>query len=421
MPYFDMNLDLTWEDKELRNAVHKFAKEVMRPIAKEVDRMTAQDAVSEGSPFWEFQRKAFALGYHKALFPTDTGGLGFTALQGQILFEEMGWGSFGLCAHVLLTAWVFSKVLASGDQTLIDEFVVPFCKSNKPDMTACWACTEPDKGSDYINTTQDFYRVPGIRCNVQARLDGNEWVLNGQKASWTSGAPVATHCMLNVQIDPSKGLAGGGVCILPLNLPGITRGKPLEKVGQRDLPQGELFFADVRIPKRYMFVGPDQLSTWMAHCLAFGNSSMPLITLGTARAAFDEALAYVKEREQGGKPLIDHYLTKIRIARMFAKLEGSRAMVRAVFTMNMSLTSPLPEYAYAAKAFLTELHQEVVHEALQLHGANGLTKEYPIEKFWRDARAFSIEDGDNDTLYSMSGSFLKDTYPRQQDSVKKIF
>ena len=80
--------------------------------------------------------------------------------------------------------------------------------------------------------------------------------------------------MLNVQIDPSKGLAGGGVCVLPLNLPGISRGKALDKVGQRDLPQGELFFHDVRIPNKYMFVAPENYSTWTSNNLAFGNAAM---------------------------------------------------------------------------------------------------------------------------------------------------
>ncbi len=421
MPYFDVNLDLTWEDREIRTAAHKFAKEVMRPIAREVDRMTAQDAVSKGSPIWEFLRKAYALGYHKASFPTELGGLGFTPLQGLILMEEMAWGSLGLTGCVLLSAWPFYKVLASGNPALIDEFVVPFCKTDKPDITACWAITEPDRGSDTLNTGDDFFRAPGVRGSMQARLDGNEWVLNGQKSAWVSASPLATHCMLNVQIDSSMGLAGGGVCILPLNLPGATKGKPLEKVGQRDMPQGELFFADVRIPGKNMFVLPDRYGEWVANNLAFGNAATALLTLGVAQAAFEEALAYTKERVQGGRPLIDHYFTKVRIGRMFGKIEAARAMIRSAYTMTVRLASPYPEYSYATKTLCTELAQEVVTEALALHGANGLTKEYLIEKFWRDSRAFSIEDGDNNSLAAMTGNFLKATYPRSQDSVKTLF
>ena len=412
MPYFDLNLDLSWEDKEIKSQAHKFAKEVMRPIARDVDRMSAQEAVGKNSPLWEFLRQAYALGYHKALFPPELGGLGFTPLQGHILNEEIIWGSLGLSGVLLLASWPFFKVLQSGDQGLIEEFVAPFCRTSEPNITACWAITEPDRGSDSINVNEPFFSAPGARGNVQARLDGNDWVINGQKSAWVSCGPIATHGMLNVQIDPSKGLAGGGVCILPLNLPGISRGKALEKVGQRDLPQGELFFHEVRIPKKYMFVGPGNYSTWTANNLAFGNAAMTLFAIGLARAAFDEGIAYTKERVQGGKVLIDHYFTKIRIARMFGKVEAIRATSRAVWNLAVKVYPPLPEYSYAAKAICTEMAREVVDEAVQLHGANGLTKEYPIEKFWRDSRALTIEDGENNTLCAMAGNFLKDTYPR---------
>jgi len=412
MPYFDLNLDLSWEDKEIKSQAHKFAKEVMRPIARDVDRMSAQEAVGKNSPLWEFLRQAYALGYHKALFPPELGGLGFTPLQGHILNEEIIWGSLGLSGVLLLASWPFFKVLQSGDQGLIEEFVAPFCRTSEPNITACWAITEPDRGSDSINVNEPFFSAPGARGNVQARLDGNDWVINGQKSAWVSCGPIATHGMLNVQIDPSKGLAGGGVCILPLNLPGISRGKALEKVGQRDLPQGELFFHEVRIPKKYMFVGPGNYSTWTANNLAFGNAAMTLFAIGLARAAFDEGIAYTKERVQGGKVLIDHYFTKVRIARMFGKVEAIRATSRAVWNLALKVYPPLPEYSYAAKAICTEMAREVVDEAVQLHGANGLTKEYPIEKFWRDSRALTIEDGENNTLCAMAGNFLKDTYPR---------
>ena len=412
MPYFDLNLDLTWEDKEIKSQAHKFAKEVMRPIAREVDRMSAQEAVAKDSPLWEFLRQAYALGYHKALFPPELGGLGFTPLQGHILNEEIIWGSLGLSGVLLLASWPFFKVLQSGNQALIEEFVAPFCKTSVPDITACWAITEPDRGSDSINVTEPFFSAPGARGNVQARRDGNAWVINGQKSAWVSCGPIATHGMLNVQIDPSKGLAGGGVCILPLNLPGISRGKALEKVGQRDLPQGELFFHDVRIPDKYMFVGPESYSTWTSNNLAFGNAAMTLFAIGLARAAFDEAIAYAKERVQGGKVLIDHYFTKVRIARMFGKVEAIRATSRAVWNLALNVYPPFPEYSYSLKAICTEMAREVIDEAVQLHGANGLTKEYPIEKFWRDSRALTIEDGENNTLCAMAGDFLKNTYPR---------
>jgi alkylation response protein AidB-like acyl-CoA dehydrogenase len=295
---------------------------------------------------------------------------------------------------------------------LIEEFVIPFCNCSDGSIAGCWAITEPEHGSDTVAVGEEFFSDPKIKGQVRAKLEGDEWVINGQKAAWVSCAPTASHCMLNVHIDPSMGLAGGGVCMLPLDFPGVTRGKPLEKVGQRDLPQGELFFDNVRIPKRWMFVGPEEYGDWVVGNLGFGNTGMSIVALGLARAAFDETLAYAKERVQGGKPLIEHYSMKVRIHRMFAQVEAIRAMSRAICELNARVYPPLAEYAYAAKTFCTEAAREVIDEGVQIHGANGLTKEYFIEKLWRDSRALTIEDGENLVLNRLGGHILKDTYPR---------
>jgi alkylation response protein AidB-like acyl-CoA dehydrogenase len=224
--------------------------------------------------------------------------------------------------------------------------------------------------------------------------------------------------MINVQTDNGMGLAGGGTCMVPLDLPGVSRGKPLEKVGQRDMPQGSLIFDDVRIPRRYMFGAAAGHAEWVANNLAFGNTGMSVVALGLARAGFEEAYEYAKTRIQGGKPLAEHYAMKIRIHRMFTKVEAIRAFSRAVWNLQAQIYPPAPEYAYAAKVFCTETAREVVEEAVQIFAANGLTKEYFIEKVWRDSRALTIEDGVNDVLARLGGQILNETFPR--NSVNRI-
>ncbi|MEW6442321.1 MAG: acyl-CoA dehydrogenase family protein [bacterium] len=412
MTYFDVNLDVGPQEKAIREAAHKFAKEVMRPIGKQMDRMTAADAVAPGAPVWGFLKQAFALGYHRAAFPEIVGGLGFTPLQSHILMEELFWGSPGLGGVLLLAAWPYIKVMATGNPRLIEEFVVPFCRCADGSITGGWAITEPDHGSDTLAVYEPFFHDPAIRMQCSARPEGDQWVLNGQKSAWVSCGPTATHVMLNVQIDTSRGPSGGGVCMLSLDLPGVSRGKPLEKVGVRDLPQGELFFDNVRIPKHWMFVGPDDYGEWVVGNLGFGNTAVGVIALGIARAAFEEALDYAKQRIQGGRLLIDHYSIKVRIHRMFARVEAVRAMSRAVWDLNNRAYPPLAEYAFASKTFCTETAKEVVEEALQIHGANGLTKEYYVEKLWRDARSMTIADGENSVLNRLGGHILKETFPR---------
>jgi acyl-CoA dehydrogenase len=417
MTYFDVNLDLTKEDKAIREEAHRFAKEVMRPISIELDKMTAEQTIAADSPLWGFMRQAYGLGFHKAAFPEAVGGLGTSPFQSHIFLEELLWGSVGLAACVVLAGWPYLKILATGNPELIEEFVIPFCRCDDGTMSGCWAVTEPDHGTDSLAVGEKVFHDLKIKGQCVAVLDGNAYVITGQKSAWVSCAPTASHCMLNVQIDMDKGLAGGGVCILPLNLPGVSRGKPLEKVGQRDLPQGELFFDEVRIPKRWMFYGPDQYGESILGNLGFGNTAVSVVALALARAAFDEALKYVRQRVQGGKPLIDQYAMKIRIHRMFAAIEAMRAMSRAIWNLNLRTNPPICEYALAAKTFCSETAREVIDEGVQIHGANGLTKEYLIEKLWRDSRALTIEDGDNTALNRLGGHILKDTYPRKRVNV----
>lgn len=412
MSYFDVNLDLTAEDKAIRDAVHAFARDVARPIGIQLDRLTAEEAVAPASPIWKFLREAYRLGYHKAAFPAEVGGLGFTPLQSHLVMEEIFWGSLGLGGVLMLAAWPFVKLLHTGDEALIKEFVVPFCACSDASIRGCWGIMEPDHGSDHIGQGEAFYTDPKLRGTVWARLDGDSWVINGEKAAWVSASPMATIAMLNVQTDNRMGLAGGGTCMVPLDLPGVSRGRPLEKVGQRDMPQGSLIFEDVRIPRRYMFSDAASHADWVAHNLGFGNTGMSVLALGLARAGFEEAYAYAKTRVQGGKPLAEHYAMKIRIHRMFTKVEAIRAFSRAVWNLNSTVFPPLPEYAYAAKVFCTETAREVIEEAVQIHGANGLTKEYFIEKVWRDSRALTIEDGVNDVLARLGGHILNETFPR---------
>ncbi len=412
MTYFDLNLDLSEEDKAIREAAHKFAKEVMRPMGIELDHMSPEETVAQNSPIWGFLKQAYELGYHKGAFPVEVGGLGFTPLQSHIMMEELFWGSTGLASILLLAAWPYAKILHTMNMELIEEFVLPFCQCTDATVTGSWAVTEPDHGSDTLNVGGGFWTDPKIKMQISAKPDGDEWILNGQKSAWVSCGPTATHSMVNVHLDTTKGMAGGGVCILPLNLPGISRGKPLDKHGARDLPQGELFFDNVRIPKRWMFAESDGYGDWVIDNLGFGNTGVSVGAVALARAGFEETLAYAKERVQGGKPLIEHYSMKVRIHRMFAKVEAMRAMSRAVWDVNTRAFPPLAEYAYAAKTFCTETAVEVIDEGLQIHGANGLTKEYYIEKLWRDARSLTIADGENSVLNCLGGHVLKDTFPR---------
>ncbi|MBI5446580.1 MAG: acyl-CoA/acyl-ACP dehydrogenase [Deltaproteobacteria bacterium] len=414
MAYFDCDLNLSWEDIALRDAAHKFAAEVMRPVGRELDRLSPEQAAGPKSPIWEFLRKGYELNYHKVLIPPPFGGLGLSSRQVHLVEEELGWGSFGLSALLASAGFAFTFAAMTGDEELIRTFSEPYAACTDASMIGCWAVTEPDHGSDLVSYAEEFFRSPKLRADARATLDGDEWVVSGQKSAWISGAPIATHALVHLQVEPSRGLAGFGMCIIPLAYPGVSRGKPLRKIGQRDLCQGEIFFDDVRIPRKWMLIGPDAYVPTLQTILAHANAMMATWATGLARAAFEEAFAYARERVQGTRPIVEHYSVRQRLFQLFARVETCRATSRAVVDLNLNVSPPLVEYSVAAKTTCTQLCFENAHEALQLLGGNGLTQEYAIEKLFRDARATLIMDGNNEVLAASAGAVLAESYPRSQ-------
>jgi len=214
--------------------------------------------------------------------------------------------------------------------------------------------------------------------------------------------------VLHVAIDPSRGMEGQGLAIIPLDLPGISRGKPLDKMGQRPLNQGSIIFQDARVPKKYMVIpNPDFMKEMGGLALAYVNGGMALVFTGLAKAAFDEAFRYAKNRIQGGKPIFEHQNIKLKLMKMFSMVEAARASVRRMGLYNrLNPMMPSVAHAVAAKCFSTETAFAVASEAMQIFGGYGLAKEFLIEKMFQDARASMIEDGVNEALALKAAEFL---------------
>lgn len=413
MDYLDLDLNLSKEDLMLKKATHEFARDVMRPVAAEMDKMSAEEAVAPGSPFWDFKKKAYELDFHTILIPDAYGGMGLSPKQLHIVLEELAWGSVGLTIDLVVAA--FPAYLASmvPDEEIIDEIIVPFCECRDGKIAGCWAITEPMHGSDTLLPQYPSFRDPDIPAECTATLDGDHYVINGQKAAWVSGAPYATHAALFCQADPSMGHAGGAIIIAPLDLPGVKKGAPLEKLGQRDDPQGEIYFDNVRVPTKYLIAGPEAYEVMLEIVLSATTVMMGILATGIGRAAFEEALEYAKNRVQCGKALIEHQDVQKKLYDMFSKVEMTRYTTRAVLEYNQNTSTPAEEYSVLGKVFGCQYAFEVAIEAIQIFGGKRLTKEYIVEKLFRDARAMLIEDGSNDVLAIAAGHKLIHTYPRR--------
>lgn len=389
------------EHRALVETVHRFADEVMRPVGTELDRLPdPAGVVAPDSPLWSVFDRYRQLGIGRLeIDESSMDPRARTQLQAAIN-EELGWGDGGIAVSLAVSNFHVIFAQLSGQQELIERFAAP-------DSTeiGCWAVTEPDHGSDTLTFTEESFRDPAIKANCIAIPDGDHYVLRGQKSSWVSNGTIATIGTLFCTIDGDQGFAGGGVCIVPLDLPGVSRGKPLDKLGQRALNQGEIFFDEVRVPAEFMVVGKDAYGVAIEMVLALANAYMGMTFVGVARAAYELALAYAKERVQGGVPIIRHQSVRSRLFRMFTQVEAARALARQVALMG-TLAPPPVQYSIASKTFCTNTAFEVASAAVQIFGGNGLSREYPIEKLLRDARASMIEDGCNEVLGIVGGSKL---------------
>jgi alkylation response protein AidB-like acyl-CoA dehydrogenase len=397
--YLELNKNLTVQEQAIKTEVHRFAEEILRPASLELDKMQdPSDVIAEGSPYWEVFRRAYELGYHTAHLREELGGANLSPLARHIFMEEMGWGAADFAVGIGVTAFPFSFAAFGRNEAIMKEVVTPFVNDREARYIGCWAITEPQHGSDMLMAGQPQFKDPETAGSVVAVLDGDEWVINGQKSAWVSNGTVATHALTFLNVNKERGQEGGGVALIPCNLPGVTKAPPLNKLGQRALVQGEIFFDDVRIPREYMLV-PEQMYPYVIDSvLAGANGFMGATFTGLGRAALEEALTYTKNRIQGGKPITEHQAVQLKLADMFIKVETARQLSRAATQYNQTTSPPATQYSMSSKVYCTTVAFQVASDALQLHGGYGLAKEMLVEKLFRDARASLIEDGTNDVM-----------------------
>jgi len=395
---FGAEPELTPEESAMMDTLHRFAEREMRPLGRELDRLSPEAVIAPDSPLWPFYGRFGALGFTVDLMlempPSERAKLMC------MFYEELGWGDSGL--GISLAASTLPRYVC---RLFGNDYLASLCPDDK---LGCWGITEPDHGSDSLDPNQEIAHVAGTygRPNCVARIHADRIVVSGQKSAWVSNGTVAQVCILYCAADTGAGAdtRNGAVVIVPLDRKGVSRGKPLDKLGQRALPQGEIFFDDVELPLSHLLAGPEHYQRCVYAIHAEANGLMGACFTGVARAAFEHALAYAHERKQGGVPLIRHQSVATRLFHMFRKVEASRALTRRIVGYNMTAAQPSLPAAMTAKVTGTQTAFEVASEALQMFGGNGITREYPIEKLMRDARASMIEDGCNEIL-SIKGGF----------------
>ena len=364
-----MDFKLTDEQEQLRRNVREFAEKEIRPHVMEWDEASQFPA--------ELIPKLAELGYLGVIFPEEYGGAGMGYAEYCILIEELSRvdGSVGIivAAHTSLCT---NHIFKAGTDEQRKRFVAPLAEGK---MLGCWSLTEPQAGSD----------AGGTRTTAVKK--GNCWVLNGAKTFATNGHR-ADVCVAMAVTDPGKGHHGISAFIVEKGTPGFRPGKKENKLGLRASDTSELVLEDCEVPAECLLGKQGEGFVDSLRILDGGRISIAALGLGMAQGAFETSLAYAKERKQFGKSISSFQAIQWKLADMKTQIDAARLLTyRAAFLADQA--KPHTKESSMAKLMTSEVAVGVANEAVQIHGGYGFTKDYPVEKFYRDVKLCTIGEG----------------------------
>jgi alkylation response protein AidB-like acyl-CoA dehydrogenase len=368
-----MDFELTEDQRAVEDAARRFARERLAPYAAEWD-------AKEHFPV-DTLREAAALGFAGIYVKEDVGGSEMSRLDATIIMEELSAGCTSTAAFISIhnmASWMIDR-FGSDEQR----------KRFLPRMTtmekiASYCLTEPGSGSDAAS------------LKTRAVKDGDRYVLNGAKA-FISGAGVSDIyvCMVRTGEEGPKGIS---CLVVEKGMPGLSFGKKERKLGWNSQPTAQVVFDNCRVPVANRIGAEGEGFRIAMMGLDGGRINIGACSVGTARAALDEALGYTRDRKQFGQPLADFQATQFKLADMATELEASRLMIRSAASA-LDRRDPRASMLCAmAKRFATDAGFRIANEALQLHGGYGYLKDFPAERHVRDLRVHQILEGTNEIM-----------------------
>jgi alkylation response protein AidB-like acyl-CoA dehydrogenase len=385
------------EQKEWVAIAHRFATEVVIPAAEHADRIPEADKAFD----WNVIREASKRGLRTLSVPMEFGGGGADVLTLAMVGEQIAYGDLGL-AVAFDQSWKIMTALSHLTSEEQRKRWIPRVVED-PEFLLGVGATEPLHASDNLLP----YDAPGSGMQMSAVRKGDKWILNGTKRYISNGGLAKLYYILartDQQGMLSSSLTG---FLVPGDAPGFTVPEIWDKMGQRTVQNGTLVFENVEIPDRDRVgeVGAS-LPALGKFLLGFGSNIQAGATvLGVAQRAYDVSLQYAFERTQGGKPIIEHQIQQMRLARMAMKLQAARSYLWYA-GWNCRQPDFDRKHASLAKIFAAEESVAVVKDAMELWGATGYMKKNPIEKLMRDALSFLHSDGTNDVLSLKAAAFI---------------
>ncbi|WP_406264635.1 acyl-CoA dehydrogenase family protein [Streptomyces sp. NBC_00191] len=387
----EFTFELNDDQKQVRDWLNGFAKDVMRPAAAEWDER-------EETPWPVIQEAAkvgiYSLDFYAQQFFDPTG------LGVPVAMEELFWGDAGIGLSIVGTGLAAVGVLANGTEEQIGTWI-PQMYGDVDDLKlAAFCSSEPDAGSD----------VGSMRTRAVYDEATDEWVLNGTKTWATNGGIANVHVVVAV-VDPEIGSKGHASFIVPPRTPGLSQGQKFKKHGIRASHTAEVVLEDVRVPGHCLLGGKEKLDERLARAresvkqggervknaaMATFEASRPAVgamAVGTARAAYEVALDYAMTRSQFGRPIIDNQGIAFQLADMRTQIDAARLMVWRASWMAAAGKPFESAEGSMSKLFASETAKKVTAQAIQILGGNGFTREYPVERMHRDAAIYTIFEG----------------------------
>jgi butyryl-CoA dehydrogenase len=364
-----MDLRLTEEQVQVRDLCRQFADEELRPNARRWDERHEfpREAV----------RKLGELGLMGVAVPPEWGGAGMDHVAYAVAIEELSRGCAGTGVIVSVNNSLYcDPVLRYGTDEQRREFLAPFARGER---LGCFALTEPMSGSDAAEM-----RTVAVRR-------GGDYLLNGTKNFITNG-PQADVVLVFAMTDRAKGHKGITAFLVPAETKGFTRGKPDDKVGIRASGSCSVFFEDCAIPERFRLGAEGEGFKVAMSTLDGGRIGIAAQALGIARAAFETARDYAKERKAFGQPIAQFQAIQFMLADMATEIEAARLLVWRAAALH-DAGKRFSAEAAMAKLYASEMAERVTSKGVQIHGGYGYVKEYDAERHWRDSRITEIYEG----------------------------
>ena len=363
-----VDFTLTDEQKDMREMAHDFAEKEIRPVAWEYDK--------EGTWPQDIIDKAWEVGLMNTHLPEEYGGPGLDYLTGCVIEEEIGWGCSGIGTSMTCNGLATAPIMLGGSDEIKKKYLGMLTEEPK---LASFCLTEPDAGSD----------VSGMRTTAVKK--GNQWVINGTKCFITNGGH-ASYYTVYAKTDKEAGHRGISAFVVDRDLDGVTVDKKEDKLGQRASNTATISFNDVAIPEENLLAEENKGFKLAMMTLDRTRPGVAAMAVGIARAAFEFARDYSKERVQFGVPIAMHQAIQFMIADMATEIEASRLLTwQGAALLDQGQRNTLA--SSHAKRFAADTAMKVTTDAVQVYGGYGFIKEYPVEKLMRDAKIMQLYEG----------------------------